>query len=86
MVSCDFCRAIEISDKREVGPSNTLKRNFQEHIFWEQCIAINQVSREYQWPDICVVFISVVWPTYHLTVLANQRSSKPSSKYIISYF
>ena len=31
MVSCDFCRAIGISDKRDVEPLNTLKINFQEH-------------------------------------------------------
>ena len=51
MVSCDFWRVIKISDKIDVQPLETLKK---WNIFWEHCIAINQVSNRYQWVDICV--------------------------------
>ena len=50
MVSCDFRRVVEISDEIDVGPLDTLKK---WNVFWEQCIAINQVCHEYQWTDIC---------------------------------
>ena len=57
MVSCVFRRVIEISDKIDVGPSETLKK---WNVFWKQCIAINQIGRKYQWTDICVMFMSIV--------------------------
>ena len=40
MISCDFRRVITISDKIDVGPSETLKK---WNVLWEQCININQV-------------------------------------------
>ena len=71
MVSCDFYSVIEVSDKIGVHPLETLKKRY---VFWEQGIAINHVSHQYQWVDICVR----VW--------ASQRSLKPNSKCIIYYF
>ena len=41
MISCDFLRVITISDKIDVGPSETLKK---WNVLWEQCIDINQSS------------------------------------------
>ena len=46
-----FRRVITISNKKDVGPLETLKK---WNVFWEQCIDINQVYHEYQWADICV--------------------------------
>ena len=40
IVSCDFRRVIEISNEIDAGPVETLKKR---NVFWEQCIAINQV-------------------------------------------
>ena len=71
MVSCNFCSVIEVSDKIDVQPLETLKKR---NVFWEQGTAINQMSHQYQWVDICV------------RVLASQRSLKPNSKCIIYYF
>ena len=70
MVSCDFYSVIEVSDKIGVHPLETLKKRY---VFWEQGIAINHVSHQYQWVDICVR----VW--------ASQGSLKPNSKCIIYY-
>ena len=53
MVLFDFCKVIEISNKIDVGPLETLKK---WNVFWEQCIAINQVCHECQWADICYSF------------------------------
>ena len=39
-ISCDFRRVITISDKIDVGPSETL---WKWNVLWEQCIDINQV-------------------------------------------
>ena len=39
MVSCDFCSVIEVSDKIDVQPLETLKKR---NVSWEQGIAINQ--------------------------------------------
>ena len=41
MISCDFRRVITISDKIDVGPSETLRK---WNVLWEQCIDINQSS------------------------------------------
>ena len=41
MISCNFRRLITISDKIDVGPSETLKK---WNVLWEQCIDINQSS------------------------------------------
>ena len=41
LILCDFRRVIAISDKVDVGPSETLKK---WNVFWEQCININQSS------------------------------------------
>ena len=41
MISCDFRRLITISDKIDVGPSETLKK---WNALWEHCIDINQSS------------------------------------------
>ena len=71
MISCDFHRLITISDKIDVGPSETFKKwNF----LWEHYIDINQSSLP-----------SGLISTY-LHVLASQGSSKPNSKCIIYYF
>ena len=35
--------------------------------------AINQVYHEYQWADICMLFLSVLYPTNHFTDLASQQ-------------
>ena len=67
----DFRRVIIISNKIDLGPLETLTKWI---VFWEQCIDISQVCREYQLADICV------------RVLASQRSSKPSCRCIIYYF
>ena len=40
MISCDFRRLIKISDKINVGLSETLKK---WNVLWDQCIDINQV-------------------------------------------
>ena len=71
MILYDFRRVITIFDKIDVGPLEALKK---WNAFWEQCIDINQVCREYQWADISV------------RVLACQRLSKPNSRCIIYYF
>ena len=39
MISCDFRRVITISDKIDVGSSETLRK---WNVLWEQCIDINQ--------------------------------------------
>ena len=39
MISCDFRRVITISDKMDVGLSETLRK---WNVLWEQCIDINQ--------------------------------------------
>ena len=70
MVSCDFRRVTKIFDKIDAGSLETLKK---WNVFWEQCIAINQVCHEHRWVDVCV------------RVLASQRSSKLNSKCIICY-
>ena len=44
MVSCDFRRVTEIFDKMGVGPLEALKKG---NVFWEQCLAINQVCHAY---------------------------------------
>ena len=41
MISCDIRRVITVSDKIDVGPSETLKKWI---VLWEQCIDINQSS------------------------------------------
>ena len=41
LISCDFRRLIAISDKIDVGPSETLKK---WNVLWEHCIDINQSS------------------------------------------
>ena len=41
MISCDFRRLIAISDKIDVGPSETLKK---WNVLWEHYIDINQSS------------------------------------------
>ena len=53
MVSCDFHRVIEISDKIDVRPLETLKK---WNVFRDQCIAIKQVCHEYQLTDTCYSF------------------------------
>ena len=40
MILCDFRRVITISDKIDVGPSETLKKL---SVSWEQCIDIDEV-------------------------------------------
>ena len=40
MISCDFRRVITISDKIDMGPSETRRK---WNVLWEQCIDINQV-------------------------------------------
>ena len=47
ILSCDFRRLITISDKIDVGPSETLKKWI---ILWEQCIDIKSAK----WADIYV--------------------------------
>ena len=44
MVSCDFRRVTEIFDKVSVGSLEALKKG---SVFWEQCLAINQLRHEY---------------------------------------
>ena len=44
MVSWDFRRVTEIFDKVGVGPLEALKKG---NVFWEQCLAINQVCHPY---------------------------------------
>ena len=44
MVSWDFRRVTEIFDKVGVGPLEALKKG---NVFWEQCLAINEVRHEY---------------------------------------
>ena len=44
MVSCDFLRVTEIFDKVGAGPLEALKKG---NVFWEQCLANNQVCHEY---------------------------------------
>ena len=60
MASCDFRRVTELFDKLDVRPLQTPKKG---NIFWEQCLAINQICNKYQCADIGV------------RVLASQRSS-----------
>ena len=69
IISCDFCEITKILDKLDVGSLKTLKK---WKVFWEQCININQVCRDYQWADICV------------RVLASQPSSKPNSSILFT--
>ena len=76
-------RVIEISDKIDVETLKTLKKL---SVFWEQSIAINQVCHKYQWVDIYMLFISVVWPTNHFTVLVCKQLSNLSSSCIIYCF
>ena len=47
LISCDFRRLIAISDKIDVGPSETLKKWI---VLWEQCIDIKSAK----WADIYV--------------------------------
>ena len=65
---CFFCRVTEYIDKIDL---ETLSK---WNVFWEQCIANNQVYHEYQWADICV------------KVLASQRLPNSNSKCITYYF
>ena len=44
MVPCDFRRVVEISDKIDVGPLETLNKC---NVFWELPVAINQISVEW---------------------------------------
>ena len=44
MVPCDFLRVTEIFDNVSVAPLEALKKG---NVFWEQCLAINQVCHEY---------------------------------------
>ena len=43
MISCDFRRVTEIFDKVGKGPLEALKKR---NVFWERCLAINQVRHE----------------------------------------
>ena len=67
MVSCDFDRVIELSDKIDERPV----RNTQEIMRFlgtvHRYLDINQVCHGYQWADICA------------RVLASHRSSKLST-------
>ena len=49
MASCDFRRVTELFDKLDVRPLQTPKKG---NVFWEQCLAINQVCNKYQCADI----------------------------------
>ena len=48
--------------------------------------AINQACHGYNWADICMLFIAIVWTTNHLTVLTCQELSNLSNRCIIYCF
>ena len=53
------------ADKIDVWALKTLKK--WNVVFWEQYIAINQ---SVMWAHVCMLFITAVWLTNHLAVLA----------------
>ena len=70
-------------DKIDVWALKTLKKKKWNVVFWEQCTAINQ---SVMWAHVCMLFISAVWLTNHLAVLAFQQSSNLRSRCIIYCF
>ena len=71
MISSDFRRLITISDKIDVGLSETLKKWVKRFV---GALHRYQSIKSAQWADI------------YVRVLASQGLSKPNSKCIISYF
>ena len=69
------------ADKIDVWALKTLKK--WNVVFWEQYIAINQ---SVMWAHVCMLFISAVWFTNHLAVLACQKSSNLRRRCIIYCF
>ena len=56
-------------------------------ILWWLCvIRPKYLSWNYQWADLCMLFISLVWATNRLAVLACQQSSNLSNRCIIYSF
>ena len=71
VISCDFGRVIRISNNIDRAPLEALKKL---NVFWEQCMAINQVCHKHHWANLCVRLLA-----------ASQRSSKLISRCIIYY-
>ena len=69
------------TDKIDVWALKTFKK--WNVVFWDQYIAINQ---SVMWPRVCMLFISAVWFTNHLAVLARQKSSNLRRRCIIYCF
>ena len=70
MISWDFHRLITISDKTDVGPSETLRK---WNVLWEHCIDINQSSllsglistwKFWQVKDLKNTIVSVLFTTF----------------------
>lgn len=88
---CDIFQALKIYLKKDDFHVTSLRlfKHISKKMFilWWLCvIRPKYLSWNYQWADLCMLFISLVWATNRLAVLACQQSSNLSNRCIIYSF
>lgn len=88
---CDIFQALKIYLKKDDFHVTSLRllKHISKKMFilWWLCvIRPKYLSWNYQWADVCMLFISLVWATNRLAVLACQQSSNLSNRCIIYSF